>query len=49
MIQLKVYPTVERVKEDSIFLDLYESQPIKLTISIEDITNAESIPNRRKS
>ena len=42
MIQLKVYPTVERVKEDSIFLDLYESQPIKLTISIEDITNADA-------
>lgn len=42
MIQLKVYPTTDKNKEDSIFLDLYETQPIKLTISIEDLTNADA-------
>ena len=41
MIQLKVYKT----KGDNltaIFLDLYETAPIKLTLSIEDITQADA-------
>ena len=41
MIQLKVYKT----KGDSstaLFLDLYETEPIKLTLSIEDITQADA-------
>ena len=47
MIQLKVYKT-ERVitgttsDADALFLDLYETEPIKLTLSIEDITNADA-------
>jgi hypothetical protein len=42
MIQLKVYPNTDKVMADQLFLDLYETQPIKLTISIEDITNADA-------
>lgn len=38
MIQLKVYDT----DGTQYWLDLYEDQPIKLTLSIEDITNAEA-------
>ena len=41
MIQLKVY----KIKGDSstaLFLDLYETEPIKLTLSIEDITQADA-------
>jgi len=41
MIQLKVYKT----KGDSstaLFLDLYDTEPIKLTLSIEDITQADA-------
>ena len=41
MIQLKVYKT----KGDgttALFLDLYETEPIKLTLSIEDITQADA-------
>lgn len=42
MVQLKVYPFEGAAKEDAIFLDLYETQPIKLTLSIEDITSADA-------
>ena len=42
MIQLKVYPNEGANNESAIFLDLYETQPIKLTLSIEDITNADA-------
>ena len=42
MIQLKVYPAVGASSDESIFLDLYETQPIKLTLSIEDVTNADA-------
>ena len=42
MIQLKVYPAEGASSDLSIFLDLYESQPIKLTLSIEDITSADA-------
>ena len=42
MIQLKVYPYDGAPKEDAIFLDLYETQPIKLTLSIEDITSTDA-------
>ena len=42
MIQLKVYPYEGAPKEDAVFLDLYESEPIKLTLSIEDITSTDA-------
>tara|TARA_R110001632_G_scaffold4697_2_gene19425 strand:+ start:11179 stop:15114 length:3936 start_codon:yes stop_codon:yes gene_type:complete len=42
MIQLKVYPNVGAPNDTSLFLDLYETQPIKLTLSIEDITSADA-------
>ena len=42
MVQLKVYPFEGANNEDAIFLDLYETQPIKLTLSIEDITSADA-------
>ena len=42
MIQLKVYPNAAQLQEESLFLDLYETQPIKLTLSIEDITSADA-------
>ena len=42
MIQLKVYPYEGAPKEDTVFLDLYESEPIKLTLSIEDITSTDA-------
>ena len=42
MVQLKVYPYEGASNEESIFLDLYETQPIKLTLSIEDITSADA-------
>jgi len=40
MIQLKVYDT--SAKETQYWIDLYETEPIKLTLSIEDITNADA-------
>ena len=40
MIQLKVYDTP--AKETQYWIDLYETEPIKLTLSIEDITNADA-------
>ncbi len=40
MIQLKVYDSQSRTEQH--WLDLYETQPIKLTLSVEDITNAEA-------
>lgn len=42
MIQLKVYPDALKRQEDQLFLDLYETEPIKLNLSIEDITNADA-------
>ena len=42
MIQLKVYPFEGAPETDAIFLDLYETQPIKLTLSIEDVTSADA-------
>ena len=42
MIQLKVYQTTDKDTATAVFLDLYETSPIKLTLSIEDITNAEA-------
>ena len=42
MIQLKVYPFDGATNEDATFLDLYETQPIKLTLSVEDITSADA-------
>jgi len=42
MIQLKVYPFEGAADTDAIFLDLYETQPIKLTLSIEDVTSADA-------
>ena len=42
MIQLKVKPNEGAPNSTSLFLDLYETQPIKLTLSIEDITSADA-------
>ena len=42
MVQLKVYPQVGALDSEAIFLDLYETQPIKLNLSIEDITSADA-------
>ena len=41
MIQLKVYKT-KGVNATALFLDLYDTEPIKLTLSIEDITQADA-------
>ena len=41
MIQLKVY-TIPGDNDTAIFLDLYDTEPIKLTLSIEDITRADA-------
>ena len=41
MIQLKVYKT-KGDSDTALFLDLYETEPIKLTLSIEDITQADA-------
>ena len=40
MIQLKCYDSP--LKLEQTFVDLYEDSPIKLTLSVEDITNAEA-------
>ena len=42
MVQLKVYPFEGAAEDTCVFLDLYETQPIKLTLSIEDITSADA-------
>ena len=42
MVQLKVYPFEGAPADQCVFLDLYETQPIKLTLSIEDITSADA-------
>jgi len=44
MIQLKVYKSVadQQAKQNPIFIDLYDTEPIKLTLSIEDITTADA-------
>ena len=42
MIQLKVYQSEASTDAEAIFLDLYETQPIKLTLSVEDITTADA-------
>ena len=40
MIQLKCYDSPS--KAEQVFVDLYEDSPIKLNLSVEDITNAEA-------
>ena len=40
MIQLKVYDDSRKLTQ--YWLDLYETEPIKLNLSVEDITNAEA-------
>lgn len=40
MIQLKVYNSIAKTQQ--FFIDLYETEPIKLTLSIEDITNTDA-------
>ena len=42
MIQLKVYPNTDRAQSQQVFVDLYDTEPIKLTLSIEDITDADA-------
>ena len=40
MIQLKCYDSPNKLEQ--VFIDLYEDSPIKLNLSVEDITNAEA-------
>lgn len=40
MVQLRVY--TDSTKTEQYYIDLYATQPIKLNLSIEDITNAEA-------
>lgn len=40
MIQLKCYNSIAKTQQ--FFIDLYETEPIKLTLSIEDITNTDA-------
>jgi len=47
MIQLKVYDSIEKLEQ--FFIDLYETEPIKLTLSIEDITNADATSTYSKA
>ena len=42
MLQIKVYEDSNKVIADQLFLDLYETEPIKLNISIEDITSTDA-------
>jgi len=42
MIQLKCLPFEGADPSTSIFIELYETQPIKLTLSIEDVTSADA-------
>ena len=42
MVQLKVYPNTAKIQSQQVFLDLYDTVPIKLTLSIEDITDADA-------
>ena len=42
MIQLKVYQSNDRLSSTAVYLELYDTEPIRLTLSIEDITNAEA-------
>ena len=47
MIQLKVYTDADKLEQ--FFLDLYETEPIKLTLSIEDITTADATSTYSKA
>ena len=47
MIQLKVYR--DNTKQEQYFIDLYDTEPIKLTLSIEDITNADATSTYSKA
>jgi hypothetical protein len=40
MVQLRVY--TDNAKTDQYYIDLYDTEPIKLNLSIEDITDAEA-------
>ena len=42
MQQLRVFPNDQATFADAVMIDLYEQDPIKLTLSVEDITNAEA-------
>ena len=47
MIQLKVYNSPAKLQQ--FWIDLYETEPIKLTLSIEDITNADATSTYSKT
>ena len=47
MIQLKVYSNPTKLEQ--FWLDLYETEPIKLTLSIEDITTADATSTYSKA
>ncbi len=42
MQQLRLYPNTDRNQAEGMFIDLYEQEPIKLTLSVEDLTNTEA-------
>ena len=47
MIQLKVYEGPDKLEQ--FFIDLYETEPIKLTLSIEDITSTDATSTYSKA
>ena len=47
MIQLRVYNDPDKTSQH--WLDLYDTEPIKLTLSIEDITNADATSTYSKA
>ena len=49
MIQLKLYENKGTVDEVQTWIDLYETEPIKLTISVEDITKPDATSTYSKT
>ena len=47
MIQLKLYEGPDKLEQ--YWIDLYETEPIKLTLSIEDITNTDATSTYSKA
>ena len=47
MIQLKVYSNSDKLEQ--FWIDLYETEPIKLTLSIEDITSTDATSTYSKA
>ena len=49
MIQLKVYEGSDKLRSAQYWIELYETEPIKLTLSIEDLTNADATSTYSKA